>query len=123
MTPVDWMPWLEEDIGRLWWRFENHAQWMEGSGLFGGIAVAPWRLMRETPKGAWICPRGGGPERHVSHTARRRWAYPTKLDAWQSYCIRNGHWLQHARNALEKAQYVAGIISDENQRMATDGAF
>ena len=79
-----------------------------------------WRVIRETPKGAWIAPPWTStynPEektltewkwhygaKFVLNDSRRCFAHPTKELAVNSFRIRKMRQIQHCRNAIDRAK-------------------
>ena len=76
------------------------------------LQCTEYDLIRETPKGYWVGLKGlESLDRWVSKTARKRFAYPTKAEALNSFIIRKERQiailtrqLQAAEVALEKAK-------------------
>ena len=106
---IDWHPgWLEN--GDNHFRFYGRWHWSENEDTFQPyVRLEMWRTLRETPKGRWIVnscanqwqiEHGAARQRFVLNTGRKRWAYPTKADAWDSFVIRQRHRINHARNNL-----------------------
>lgn len=71
-------------------------------------------ILRETPCGWWIAKeflnivyRGDVPkecQRWVSKTGRKRFAYPTKTEAWESYMARKQWRVWHLERQLRTAE-------------------
>lgn len=62
-------------------------------------------ISAETPKGYWIslyC--GNHKDRWVSKTAKKRFAYPTVKEAFDSYLARKLSYVKHARRQLARAE-------------------
>jgi len=64
--------------------------------------VASYKILRRTPKGCWI-EVGYKQEKFILDDARRRWAYPTKELAKNSYRIRKQRQIRHCNNMIEAA--------------------
>lgn len=82
-------------------------------------------VLRATPAGYWFVDswtRGDSnavreqEKRWVSATARKRYCYPSKIEAWTSYCIRKRRQLMHLEKQHEMAKKrvaaLAGIGVD-----------
>lgn len=64
--------------------------------------LAEHRVIRHTDKGVWIEHWSG--EKFIRKDARRRFAYPTKELALDSYIQRKKKQIQHAENLLTHAK-------------------
>lgn len=67
-----------------------------GGMFFHRIVLKEFDLEKETPKGYWI--RGFMTRKWVSKTHRKRFAFPSKLEAIQSFIIRK-EWAVHYADA------------------------
>ena len=116
---IDWHPeWLEN--GDNHFRFCGHWEWSNDDPTCRPyVRLEMWRTLRETPKGRWIVnsyanqwqiEHGAARQRFVLNTGRKRWAYPTKMQAWNSFLIRQRHRLNHARNNLEGVETLTLFI-------------
>jgi len=95
---VDWKEHLLERDDRFW-RFcalvELDQMFSFDTHHIAIITVECWRVLRRTPKGAWIAPPNSskwseeGCKRFVLDEGRKKYAYPSKKDAWESYLIRH----------------------------------
>jgi len=81
-------------------------------------------IINTTPKGAWVSLYGGvwasstchhHAKKWVSSSSKKRFAYPTKKEAMESYVIRKMRYVENCRNNLERAerQYAALRKHDE----------
>lgn len=59
-------------------------------------------VVRETPCGVWL--QDGFRRRWVSKTARKRFAYPTREEARESYRIRKRRHVEHLETQLRRAR-------------------
>lgn len=59
-------------------------------------------VIKRTQCGAWIddC----GKKRFVLNDSVKKWAAPTKKEAWLNYKSRSRHALQHAKNNVDKIE-------------------
>lgn len=102
--PLRWyLQWPED--GTLYFRYCGHWAWfMDPPKCRPHVWLEPWRVVRRTPRGCWIadyyCPHKAN-QRFVLDGARKRFAYPTRAEAWDSFLIRQRKRLQHAKNQLE----------------------
>ena len=63
-----------------------------------------FKVIRKTHCGVWISTGSyHQPERFILNDARRRWAYPTKEDALNSFRIRKERQIMHLNASIEKA--------------------
>lgn len=59
---------------------------------YGGLVLNTFDFIRETPQGYWIKSSEtwkSPPERWIPKVSRKRYAYPTKKEALNSYIIRS----------------------------------
>lgn len=71
------------------------------------IKLEEWKVIKETPKGYWINRMSGiwwGGKRWVSKTSRKRFAYPTKEEALESFLIRKKAHIKHLKRNLTNAE-------------------
>lgn len=108
-------PQLPED-GTIYFRYAGYWTWSSGPiPCIPHITLDAYRVMRRTPKGCWISdynwPTKLG-ERFVLDNARRKHAYPTRSEAWDSFVIRQRKRLQHAKNQLEGVTALLHAIEE-----------
>ena len=106
---INWRPDWEEN-GDNHFRFFGLWEWSEYEPACQPYVILKmYATLRETHKGRWIVDssasqwsieHGAAQQRFVLNTGRKRWAYPTKADAWASFMIRQRHRINHARNNL-----------------------
>ncbi|NTU49579.1 MAG: hypothetical protein HGA87_01550 [Desulfobulbaceae bacterium] len=91
-------------------KFYRYDAYVWGDFLSVGMRCEEYRLIRETPKGYWIEDEWSIDKRWVSKTARKRYAYPTKAEALDSFIARKRRQisiLRHqAKHAQEKYDYA-----------------
>jgi hypothetical protein len=61
-----------------------------------------YRVMKKTLRGVWIY-LGYQDKKFILNHARRRWAYPDKEDALNSFKIRKERQIMHSNDSIEKA--------------------
>jgi len=99
---------------------ERYYRYDDSPYVDAGPVLSEYRLVRKTPKGAWISPywvtdaaadrcqtpvmRRAYGIRFVLDGKGRRFAYPDLADAKESYRIRKVRQIQHCRYQIEKAQ-------------------
>lgn len=79
----------------VWYRYEatQYAggidEWGDPDGSIGPVSVTCWRMpvLRTTPKGVVLRDHGGG-DRLVCHHWRKKYASPTKEQAFKDYMAR-----------------------------------
>lgn len=99
------------------WRVESAYHFTDCGACYADIYYERWALYRHTPRGVWVVPYDVGNarakylreqaetlKRLVIHGTNKAWAYPTKAEAWRSFCIRQERRVQHCRNALAAAE-------------------
>lgn len=115
---VDWRHELPEGPD-YYWRFHGFVDFW-GADPVGSICVERWTVLRRTPKGVWL--------RHpfsydfdvesgkklVIHDTNRKWAYPTKKEAWESFKIRLMRREQHWDREGERIAALKRIASAED---------
>lgn len=74
------------------------------------IYLQTYILDRETEKGYWIISKYGGSRRWVSKTAKKRFAYPTKELAKQSFEARKKRQVEILTARLKNAQLALDAI-------------
>jgi hypothetical protein len=69
---------------------------------YGNAYIAAYEIVRKTAKGCWIS-TGYQTEKFILDGARRRWAYPTKELALDSYRIRKERQIRHCNDMVQAA--------------------
>ena len=87
------------------------------------IELIEFKTLRETKNGYWI-ELYMGKEKFVLKTSRKRYAYPTKQEAFKSFEIRTKHSLKYARRDMKNAEYFlqaceSFIIEDSKTEILT----
>ncbi len=95
----------------IWYRYE-----VSPGGL---VYLEFFAVVGTTPKGVWlVCqrmwPSGYSPRQRkwVSNTSKKRYAYPTRELAWNSFKIRARWRLTHAQAAMRKATALESFLKD-----------
>lgn len=71
------------------------------------VEVREFNLIKETPKGYWICPRWDREQEHkrwVSSSGKNRKAYPTKQQALENYEKRKERQIKILEARLQDAR-------------------
>lgn len=72
------------------------------------LDFSSYPVLRTTPKGYWIAEYGNwigdSPEKWVSATARKRFAYPTKEEAFYNYLRRTQRYIKILKAQTRKAE-------------------
>lgn len=81
-----------------WYRYDTyHKSWTNET-----IAeLYLYEVLRHTPKGVFIRYWG---EKFVLKDARKRWCYPTKADALNSFIIRKQWMIRHLETSLHRTK-------------------
>lgn len=66
-------------------------------------------VIRTTPKGVWL--DVWGMEKFVLNGEGRRYAYPTKDAAWESFRIRKQRQRQHLERALDELAKIEPLVA------------
>ena len=98
---VDWREDLEESPD-FYWRFWAN---MEGDYLH----VERYRVEYHTPHGV-VLANG----KRVQHDWKKKWAYPTKAEAWEAFKIRVGAWRRHWETEGRRLSNIAEAIKQES---------
>lgn len=72
------------------------------------IQLFTFRVFKETPCGFWYV--RDNEEKWVSKKAKRRYCYPSKEDAWDSFKHRKRAHLRHLKNKLDGINQILKII-------------
>jgi hypothetical protein len=96
-----------KNVAEYWFRYDGTV-YDEGCVH---IYCSEHRVVRRTPKGVWL--DAWGIPRFVLNHSRKRWAYPTKTLAFESFCHRKRRQVQH----LARQHGNAVQIRDEAYRM------
>lgn len=70
------------------------------------IVLSEYPVIKETPKGYWI---GYCYKRWVSRTSKKRFAHPTKDQAWNSFRIRKQRQIEIYAARLARAQTALSL--------------
>jgi len=88
---------------------EVNATWTGDDVL--AISCVEYRVIKRTPKGAWIAPTWDNEGRHkrfVLDSSGKKFAYPTREAARASFIIRKKREIQHTRRQHDRAvRYLA----------------
>lgn len=75
-----------------------------------GIDCRTYRVVKVTPRGAWIRSAlfmtSAGRDRFVRWEGRKKFAYPTYAEAWESFLIRKRRRIEYLQDQLAYAQAV-----------------
>jgi len=88
------------------------------------VSLAEFQSIKETPCGYWIreiCSISGYPyrkKRWISKTSVKRYAYPTKQQAWESYKIRARRRVDYLERDLKRAKAAAYLSMDETKGLS-----
>lgn len=89
----------------------------------GSIFCERFKVIRRTPAGYKI-KDDWGRERFVLEPCGggRRYAYPTRQDAWDSFKIRKSRQIQHAQNTIDHCRkMMKGVETEEKARDEASG--
>lgn len=100
----------------IWYRYvDTRSAYFDSDGDWTGpgsavIAGHEYTVIRHTPKGAWIVQSPAykwSRQRFVRNSSRKKYAYPTKAEAWESFTIRKQRQLQILKS---QADHVADVL-------------
>lgn len=111
---------------RAWARVRTHDADFNSDGDLRGvhelntpevfIHFDQFPVIRHTPKGVWLDARSfDGRERFVLKEANKRFACPTKEEAFVSLKMRTNHRVGHLGRQLRRAQILKAYLADENR--------
>lgn len=91
---------------------EHYYRYEDSSCSTDSVHVFEHKLpvVRRTPCGAWVDDYGR--ERFVLNGAGKRYAYPTREAAWESFLIRKRRRVVHLYNQLSVAERVNDLVKD-----------
>lgn len=92
-------------MAETWYRYEM---------LGNHMRCETFDIIKHTPKGVWlqIGPAFFNEKKFVLKDARKRYAYPTKELAWESFKLRREWRIIHLKNQLEYSENVWAKIKD-----------
>jgi len=98
--------WPLGGLCRYWHRFYAHSEYQQFDSCH--VDLEWYRIVRKTPKGCWIddC----GKERFVLDVARRKWAYPTKELALDSWMRRKWKQIGHLERQLRGVKMALELM-------------
>lgn len=117
-----WHPEWPED-GDNHFRFDGGWTWASDGQPMPYIRMSRWTVLKRTPCGVRVVDgyasqfaiEQGWAKTHMVYTgARRKWAYPTKAEAWKSFLIRQNHRLRYARNTLDGVEALIKMIEEQD---------
>jgi hypothetical protein len=83
--------------------FDENGDFCSSSFYEGHIKLEVWREVKTTPKGVWI-ERAYGNKKFVLNYGRKRYAWPSKEEAWESFLARKRKQAQILRRQLVAAE-------------------
>lgn len=108
----------------VFWRYESCCTFSEAGDVYASIFITVWIKAADTPRGCWVIPAN---QRYMLRNdkwrklnrrdrkliiigTRRRWAYPTKAEAWTSFrrrlSWREAHWNTEGRRIAALKELV-----------------
>lgn len=86
------------------YRYDAHSItiWDSNEPIGVELVLTSYPINKYTPKGYWVCTN----TKWVSNSSRKRWAYPTKEEALNSYRIRNTHRIHYLERDLVIAKFA-----------------
>jgi len=80
------------------------------------LKLLQYNLISETPKGYWI--ENGYKKRWVSKTATKRFAYPTKEEAMQSFIARKKSQINILRAQMNEAEVLLYMAENNKSELS-----
>lgn len=109
--------------GEVWYRVEDYREstgfdeWGESLGCRPRVRVMEFQKLKDTPKGVWLRRRFGSKNKWVSKTSKKRYAYPTKQEATESFLARKNRQIAILQSQLEHAKEVELIGKRMQERL------
>lgn len=115
-------------MGEIWYRYEDRLYSAGVDEFDNPLGPAQLRVVlnqffvdRHTPKGVWLT-MGLGDKRFVLHSARKKFAHPTKEDALRGFIARKerqasiyGARVDRAKRAIRQAEW---LLASESPNLA-----
>lgn len=101
---------------------DEYGDWCPSSYLEGVVELEVWREIKKTPKGAWI-ERSYGQKKFVLDAGRKRYAWPTKEEAWESFLARKRKQVKHLKRQLVAAELALDLPMPTGQSNSAKFAF
>jgi hypothetical protein len=76
------------------------------------LVLEEYPVIRRTPKGVWVDDLVR--ERFVLLSAVKKFAYPTKEEALESFKARKGRYIRILKNRLERAEAALSLAGSDN---------
>jgi hypothetical protein len=80
------------------------------------LHIHEFPVLRETPKGVWLDLGGWMPPRFVLRDARKRYACPTKAEAWESFVARKRAQLRILTAQVAHVEEVLRMVPDATRQ-------
>ena len=105
-------------VGQILYRYQDqvvessdwdHLGFIYHLGGYVEVRCVEGRVERLTPKGARVSFPGYINDRWISVTGRKRFAYPTPAEAWDSYQARKRCQCEHLRRQLLRAEVALAL--------------
>lgn len=93
------------------------------AGADGAIFLQVLGLRKQTPKGYWVSWFPGDDRKMwkwVSATARKRYCYPTREEAWESFRIRTSRRKMHLERNIKQSNWTLQSIEKLGEPPKTD---
>ena len=88
-----------------YYRYEDHS-----SSYNLRTSLYRFRVVKTTLRGVWIKLSYGEKDRFILNNARKRYAYPTKELAWESFKIRKAWRVMHLESQLNYARQIGSAV-------------
>jgi len=93
------------------WRVEAMCHFVAGAELpVVHMEFYRWNILKRTAKGAWV--ERYGQEKFVLNDGRKKWAYPTKSDAWDSYRHRQKWRASYHHNEGRRIEAIKKLVDN-----------
>lgn len=95
--------------GDTWYRYEDHLvghlnEWGEVGSTSVELTMLTLTVVRLTPKGVWLGWRGMSAHRFVKLNATKKYAFPTQLEALESFLARKARQQQILQRQVNNAK-------------------
>lgn len=86
-----------------WYRYDGYEY----------VSCSPYKVLRHTNKGVWLEMGYGIKPKFVLNNARKRFAYPTKKEALESFRMRKLRQIEYCQNMVTRCHKALDKIAPE----------
>ena len=83
------------------------------ASTFCRVGTVPYFVVRKTQRGCWVTTHSYAPMHFIRNNAKKRFAWPTELEALESLVARKENEIWHLERRLEDARKKLGAARNE----------